>query len=56
MFKIMDLLDTKLRQSSSPLVLASIKLFLKYAKMRENLFGHIIERIRQPLLTLLTSG
>lgn len=56
MFKILDLLDTKLRQSSSSLVLAAIKLFLKYSKQKPSLFSHILERIRQPLLTLLTSA
>lgn len=54
-FGIMNLLDAKLKQSSTALVLAAIKLFLKYAVIKENLFGQIIERVKQPLLTLLTS-
>jgi hypothetical protein len=55
MFGIMNLLDAKLKQSSTGLVLASIKLFVKYAGIEQNLFVQIIERIRQPLLTLITS-
>jgi hypothetical protein len=55
MFGIMNLLDAKLKQSSTGLVLASIKLFVKYAGIKQNLFVQIIERIRQPLLTLITS-
>lgn len=48
-------MDIKLKQSSTALVLAAIKLFLKYSAVKENLFHQIIERVRQPLLTLITS-
>ena len=51
----MNILDVKLKQSSTALVLAAIILFLKYASIKENLFVQIIDRVRQPLLTLLTS-
>jgi hypothetical protein len=51
----MNLLDAKLKQSSTGLVLAAVKLFVKYAGIKETLFVQIIERVRQPLLTLITS-
>lgn len=46
----------KLKHSSTPLVLASIKIILKFTERKEELFRNIVEKIKAPLLTLMTGN
>lgn len=52
----MNLLEDRLRHSSTALVLAAIKIFMKYTKSQQKIFEQVVERIKSPLLTLLTSS
>ena len=51
---IMNILDSKLKHSSASIVLGTVKLFLKFASMKEEIKGAIVERIKAPLLLLCT--
>ena len=53
-YDILSILWDKLKHSSVPLVLASIKIILKFTEKREDLFKNIVEKIKAPLLTLMT--
>ena len=52
----MNVLWDKLKSSSTPLVLGSIKIILKLAKEKEDLFKTVVEKIKAPLLTLMTGN
>lgn len=52
----MNLLEDRLRHSSTALVLATIKIFMKYTKEKEKIFSQVIERIKSPMLTLMSSS
>lgn len=52
----MGILWEKLKHSSTPLVLGSIKIILKLTEKKEELFRTIVEKIKAPLLTLMTGN
>jgi hypothetical protein len=52
----MGTLWDKLKHSSTPLVLGSIKIILKLTDKREDLFKNIVEKIKAPLITLMTGN
>ena len=55
-YEILSILWDKLKHSSVPLVLVSIKIILKFTEKREDLFRNIVEKIKAPLLTLMTGN
>lgn len=55
-YEIMTILWEKLKHSSTPLVLGSIRIILKLAKEKEDLFRNVVEKIKAPLLTLMTGN
>lgn len=55
-FEIMNILWEKLKHSSISLVLVSIKIIIKLSKDNEELFNNIVEKIKAPLLTLMTGS
>ena len=55
-YEILSILWDKLKHSSVPLVLASIKIILKFTEKREDLFRNIVEKIKAPLITLMTGS
>ena len=56
MFNIMDLLDDRLKTSSSTVVLACIKIFLAYTKNNPVVTKQVYARIKDPLITLFGAG
>ena len=52
----MNILWEKLKHSSISLVLVSIKIIIKLCKDNEELFNSIVEKIKAPLLTLMTGS
>lgn len=52
----MNLLEDRLKHSSAALVLAAIKIFMKYTKDQPKIFEQVIERIKSPLITLMSSS
>jgi AP-4 complex subunit beta-1 len=56
LFDTMNLLEDRLRHSSTALVLATIKIFMKYTKEKEKIFSQVVERIKSPMLTLMSSS
>jgi AP-4 complex subunit beta-1 len=42
LFDVMNLLEDRLRHSSTALVLATIKIFMKYTKEKEKIFSQVI--------------
>jgi AP-4 complex subunit beta-1 len=53
---VLSILWDKLKHSSTPLVLASIKIILKFTERKEELFRNIVEKIKAPLITLMTGN
>lgn len=51
----MSILWDKLKQSSTPMVLGSVRIIIKLAKEKEDLFKKVVEKIKAPLLTLMCS-
>lgn len=56
MYNIMDLLDDRLKTSSSTVVLACIKIFLTYTKHNPVTTKQVYARIKDPLITLFGAG
>jgi hypothetical protein len=46
----------KLKQSSAALVFSSIRVIIKLAKGKKELFDNIVEKIKSPLITLMSSN
>ena len=55
MFDIMNLLEEYLRTSSGAIVLGVTKVFINFTKDNEVLYPQVIKRLRDPLITLLSS-
>ena len=55
MFAIMNLLDGCLRYTNSAVVIATTKVFLRYAETMPKLKEQIYKRVKQPLITLVGS-
>ena len=53
--KIMNILDAKIRSTSSHLVTSTVKLFLKYNKGTD-LFEQVLYRVKDSILTLLINA
>lgn len=51
----MNLLDDRLRHSCVSIVLATIKIFLTYTKENPKINASVHERIKAPMITLMTS-
>jgi AP-4 complex subunit beta-1 len=58
MFSIFNVLEDKLKHSSASIVLACTKVFINFTCNSENpsLYDQVIKRLRDPLITLVTSG
>ncbi|KRX06804.1 Armadillo-type fold [Pseudocohnilembus persalinus] len=54
-FDIMNLLDDRLKHSCCSIVLATIKVFLAFTKNYEHIISSVYQRVKAPLLTLVTS-
>ena len=54
-FDVMDFLDDRLRQSNSAVVLATINVFLKYTIEIPDVHQRVYERIKEPLITHMSS-
>lgn len=54
-FDVMDFLDDRLRQSNSAVVLATINVFLKYTIELPDVHQRVYERIKEPLITHMSS-
>jgi len=55
MFDIMNILEEYLKTSSGAIVLGVTKVFINFTKDNEVLYPQVIKRLRDPLLTLLSS-
>ncbi|XP_052188596.1 beta-adaptin-like protein A [Diospyros lotus] len=55
-FDIMDLLEDRLQHANGAVVLATIKLFLQLTLSMTDVHQQVYERIKAPLLTLVSSG
>ncbi|KAL5558803.1 hypothetical protein UlMin_035014 [Ulmus minor] len=55
-FDIMDLLEDRLQHANGAVVLATIKLFLHLTLSMADVHQQVYERIKAPLLTLVSSG
>ena len=55
-YEIMGILWEKLKHSSTPLVLGSIKIILKLTEKKEELYRTIVEKIKAPLITLMSGN
>ncbi|XP_024520729.1 beta-adaptin-like protein A isoform X1 [Selaginella moellendorffii] len=55
-FDIMNLLEDRLQHSNSAVVLATIKVFLQLTISMADVHQQVYERIKAPLLTLISSG
>ena len=55
MFDIMNILEEYLRTSSGAIVLGVTKVFINFTKDNEVLYPQVIKRLRDPLITLLSS-
>lgn len=56
LFDIMNILDDRLRHANCGVVMATIKLFLKYTENMMHLHNDVHQRIKVPLLTFLSCG
>jgi AP-4 complex subunit beta-1 len=56
LFDILNILEDRLRHSSSAVVLGCVKVFLNYTKDNPTLTQQVYARIQAPLLTLFLSG
>eukprot|EP00282_Hemiselmis_andersenii_P016122 CAMPEP_0114118816 /NCGR_PEP_ID=MMETSP0043_2-20121206/5780_1 /TAXON_ID=464988 /ORGANISM="Hemiselmis andersenii, Strain CCMP644" /LENGTH=599 /DNA_ID=CAMNT_0001211323 /DNA_START=18 /DNA_END=1814 /DNA_ORIENTATION=+ len=56
MFEIMNYLDERLRHSNGAVVLAAIRVFLRMTLDSGAIHYHVLERVRAPLITLMTGG
>ncbi|CAK9859595.1 unnamed protein product [Sphagnum jensenii] len=55
-FKMMDILEDRLQHANSAVVLATIKVFLHLTLSMADIHQQVYERIKAPLLTLVSSG
>ncbi|KAK4787411.1 hypothetical protein SAY86_011244 [Trapa natans] len=55
-FDIMNLLEDRLQHANGALVLATIKVFLQLTLLMTDVHQQVYERIKAPLLTLVSSG
>jgi len=55
-YEIMTTLWEKLKQSSVALVLSSIRVIIKLASGKQDLFDNVVEKIKAPLLTLMSAN
>ena len=55
MFDIMNILEEYLKTSSGAIVLGVTKAFINFTKDNERLYPQVIKRLRDPLITLLSS-
>jgi len=53
---IMNVLDERLKHSSSSIVLGCVKIFLNFTKDHPTIHKQVYERIQSPLITMMTSG
>jgi len=53
---IMNVLDERLKHSSSAIVLGCVKIFLNFTKDNTTIHKQVYERIQSPLITMVTSG
>lgn len=53
---IMNVLDERLKHSSSSIVLGCVKIFLNFTKDYPTIHKQVYERIQSPLITMMTSG
>ncbi|XP_065890599.1 AP-4 complex subunit beta-1-like [Dysidea avara] len=56
LFDILNILDDRLKHANCGIVMATIKLFLKYTENMMHLHADVHQRIKTPLLTFLSCG
>lgn len=49
-------MEDKLKHNSAAIVLACIKIFLNFTKDNETMYELVLKRLKDPLITLMTSG
>ena len=55
-FDILNILDTRLKHSNSGVVLAATKLFLHFTRNMPDIQQDIFERLKTPLITLMSQN
>ena len=56
LFDILNILEDRLKNSSSAIVLACSKVFINFTKNNEIIYAQVLKRLKDPLITLMTSG
>ena len=56
MFEVMNFLDERLRHNNSAVVLAAVRVFLRVTIDSGVIHYQVLERVRAPLITLMTGG
>ncbi len=53
---IMNVLEERFKNASAVVVLATVKIFLNYAKIMSDIAKHVYERLINPLIILMSGG
>jgi AP-4 complex subunit beta-1 len=56
LYSILNVLEDKLKHSSAAIVLACTRVFIYFTKENDFIYGQVLKRLRDPLVTLLASG
>lgn len=56
MFEVMNFLDARLRHNNSAVVLATARVFIRLTQRNPEVQRHVLQRIKGPLMTLMTGG
>jgi AP-4 complex subunit beta-1 len=56
LYSILNVLEDKLKHSSAAIVLACTRVFINFTKDNDFIYGQVLKRLRDPFITLMTSG
>ncbi len=56
LYSVLNVLEDKLKHSNSAIVLACTRVFINFTKVNDFIYGQVLKRLRDPLVTLMTSG
>jgi AP-4 complex subunit beta-1 len=56
LYDILNILEDRLKHSSSSIVLGCIKIFLNFTKDNNKIYNQVLQRLKDPLITLISSG
>jgi len=56
MYAILNILEDKLKHSSTAIVLACTRVLVNYTKENEFMYEQVISRLREPYLTLISTS